>query len=113
MGMVPVEDSPEKPATGSQCPCYKPMLYDYFFDRKKRVWTAWEWIVPEYTHDRKMQMSEILVPTVDTLYISAMLNLMNNVGQINIQYIFAYILFFFFTCTDQTTSPLSWRTWNC
>lgn len=80
--MVPVEDSPEKPANGSQCPSSKPMLYDYFFDREKRAWTAWEWIVPEYIHDRTMEMSEILVPTVDTLYTSAMLGLMNNVSTI-------------------------------
>lgn len=82
--MVPVEDSSEKPASASQCPSAKPMLYDYFFDRKQRVWIAWEWIVPEYTHDRNMEMSEILVPTVDTLYTSAMLGLMNSVHIIGI-----------------------------
>lgn len=79
MGMVPVEDTPEKPANGSQCPSAKLMLYDYFFDRQQRLWIAWEWIVPEYIHDRKKEMSEILVPTVDTLYTSAMLGLMNTV----------------------------------
>lgn len=77
--MVPVEDSPEKPANGSQCPSAQPMMYDYFFDRKRRVWIAWEWIVPAYIHDRTKEMSEILVPTVDTLYTSTMLGLMNSV----------------------------------
>lgn len=77
--MVAVEDTPQKPATAMQIPGSKPTLYEYFFNTKTQRWTAWEWVVPEYMHNRDMQMSEILVPTVDTLHIDHLLNLMNNV----------------------------------
>lgn len=79
MNMITVPDTIEKPATANQCPTTKETLYSYFFDIKKKIWTAWEWIVPEYIHNRSMQMSEILVPTVDTLQINHLLGLMTSV----------------------------------
>jgi len=35
--------------------------------------------VPEYVHDTRMQLSEILVPTVDTVKTTWLLKLMNEV----------------------------------
>lgn len=79
MNMITVEDTIEKPANANQCPTSQPMLYSYFFDNKNKIWTAWEWVVPTYGHNRNMKMSEILVPTVDTLQINHILGLMTSV----------------------------------
>lgn len=79
LGMMQVEDTIDKPATANQCPSNKATLYDYFFDQTKKIWMAWEWLVPQYIHDRSATFSEILVPTVDTLRIEWILNLMNEI----------------------------------
>lgn len=80
MTTIAIEDTFVKPATAVQCPSSKETMYDYFFDKSKRVWMAWEWIVPDYIHNRNLQMSEILVPTVDTLRTESILTLMNSVS---------------------------------
>lgn len=77
--MVNVNDSIDKPARTTQCPNSKPTLYDYFLDRDKKQWIAWDWIVPKYVHDPSMTFSEILVPTVDTLRTEKLLALMHQV----------------------------------
>lgn len=77
--MVNIEDTIDKPATSSQCPTSKLTLYDYYFDKEKKYWVAWEWIIPNYIHNRTINFSEILVPTVDTLRIENILTLMNSV----------------------------------
>lgn len=77
--MVAVEDTVLKPATAMQIPGTKPTLYEYFFNMQTKRWNAWEWIVPEYVHDREKKMNEILVPTVDTLHTAHLLALMNSV----------------------------------
>lgn len=79
LGMMQVEDTIENPATSNQCPTSRPTLYEYFFDQTKLIWMAWEWLVPKYIHDRNVKFSEILVPTVDTLRIEWVLNLMNEI----------------------------------
>lgn len=75
-GMISFEDSIEKPATTFQIPTAKPTLFEYFLDIEKQAWIAWEWIVPAYVHNRKMIFNEILVPTVDTMQISWILDLL-------------------------------------
>lgn len=84
-GMVNVEDSALKPATTTQCPSSKETLYDYFLDRDRKIWLAWEWTTPEYIHDPMMKFSEIVVPTVDTLRTNNILSLMNDVRFLRIQ----------------------------
>ena len=80
VGLMNVDDTPEKPANSMQFPMAKPTLYEYFFDRANKVWMAWHWVVPEYKHDRIMNISDILVPTVDTLQTFYLLSLMNSVS---------------------------------
>jgi len=53
-------------------------MYDYVLDIKKKVWIAWQWLVPTYVHDRQKNFSDILVQTIDTLRITWFVNLMNN-----------------------------------
>lgn len=65
-GFPCVQDSKDKPASGGQLPTFKPTLYEYFYCQQKSCWLAWDWIVPEYRHDPKMNFSEILVPTIDS-----------------------------------------------
>ncbi|XP_055585529.1 dynein axonemal heavy chain 10-like [Uranotaenia lowii] len=77
--MINVEDTPEVPAKAGQVPSLKPTLYDYFFDREKKQWIAWEWVVPEYIHNSQMAFSEILVPTTDTLQAEWILRSMNDI----------------------------------
>lgn len=77
--MVNVTDTIDKPARTTQCPNSKATLYDYFLDIEKKQWIAWDWIVPNYSHDPSMKFSEILVPTVDTLRTGQLLALMNQV----------------------------------
>lgn len=77
--LMSIQDAPDKPANTSQWPSAKSTLYEYFFDREKKEWIAWEWILPEYVHDEKMKYSDILVPTVDTLRTDWVLQLMKQV----------------------------------
>uniref|UniRef100_A0A182IR22 AAA+ ATPase domain-containing protein n=1 Tax=Anopheles atroparvus TaxID=41427 RepID=A0A182IR22_ANOAO len=77
--MVACEDSQERPATVGQLPTLKPTLFDYFFDVERKEWHAWEWVIPGYVHDATTNFSEILVPTMDTLKIEKILDMMNNV----------------------------------
>ncbi|XP_052562272.1 dynein axonemal heavy chain 10 isoform X4 [Culex pipiens pallens] len=77
--MINYEDSATAPAKAGQLPTLKPTLYDYFFDMEKKVWLAWEWVVPQYVHNREMTFGEILVPTVDTLQTKWTLKSMNDI----------------------------------
>lgn len=79
-GVPLVEDTKEKPAAAYQFPTNQPTLYDYTFDRDKMVWIAWEWLVPDYIHNRESNIYDILVPTIDTLKTEWYLQLMNSVN---------------------------------
>uniref|UniRef100_A0A182NRZ8 AAA+ ATPase domain-containing protein n=1 Tax=Anopheles dirus TaxID=7168 RepID=A0A182NRZ8_9DIPT len=73
------EDTQENPASTGQLPTLKPTLFDYFFDIERKQWLAWEWVIPSYEHDAGLHFSDILVPTMDTLKIEKILDLMNKV----------------------------------
>ncbi|ETN61879.1 dynein heavy chain 10, axonemal [Anopheles darlingi] len=77
--LVACEDTPDSPAPVGQLPTQKPTLFEYYFDIERKVWLAWEWIIPSYVHDSSLHFSDILVPTRDTLKIEQVLNLMNKV----------------------------------
>lgn len=80
-GAMLVEDVPEKPANSLQLPKSHPTLFDYYFDVDREAWIAWEWTVPTYIHNPKVKFSQILVPTVDTLRINWILNMMNTINK--------------------------------
>uniref|UniRef100_A0A182TQL6 AAA+ ATPase domain-containing protein n=1 Tax=Anopheles melas TaxID=34690 RepID=A0A182TQL6_9DIPT len=77
--MIAAEDTRESPATTGQLPTVKPTLFDYFFDIERKQWLAWEWVIPGYVHDATLHFSDILVPTMDTMKIEKILDLMNRV----------------------------------
>lgn len=77
--MIPQEDSKAEKADLRHLPITFPTIYDYFLDLKAGEWVAWEWLVPEYQHDREKRFAEILVPTVDTIRTTYLLHLMNDI----------------------------------
>ncbi|KYN43305.1 Dynein heavy chain 10, axonemal, partial [Trachymyrmex septentrionalis] len=78
-GFMLVQDTPVELATAKFIPVSFPTIYDYVLDIKKKVWMAWQWLVPTYVHDRQKNFSDILVQTTDTLRTTWFVNLMNNV----------------------------------
>ncbi|KAJ3321068.1 Dynein heavy chain 10, axonemal [Boothiomyces sp. JEL0866] len=42
-------------------------LYDYFFDLEELKWVSWNQYVPSYEHNRQTPFHKILVPTMDTV----------------------------------------------
>ncbi|XP_063540762.1 dynein axonemal heavy chain 10 [Cydia strobilella] len=77
--MMLVEDNVEKKATTKHFPMGFPTLYDYCLELSTLTWEAWEWLIPEYVHDREMRFSGILVPTVDTLRMTWLIKIMESV----------------------------------
>ena len=59
-----------------EIPSAQPTLFEYFFDSKKLVWVPWVDVIPKYLHDPEKKFSEILVPTVDTVRTTWLLELM-------------------------------------
>jgi dynein heavy chain len=43
------------------------LVYDYKFDIKTKEWVGWLTTVPEYVVDTKLSFNEIVVPTVDSV----------------------------------------------
>ncbi|CAG9821168.1 unnamed protein product [Phaedon cochleariae] len=79
ISLLPADDSIESMCDLRHLPTAFPYFYDYFLDLKEKKWVAWKWLVPEYVHDKSKRFSEILVPTVDTVRVTYLLNLMNEI----------------------------------
>ncbi|KAM3960300.1 LOW QUALITY PROTEIN: dynein heavy chain at 89D [Aphomia sociella] len=77
--MMLVEDNLEKKATTKHFPMGFPSLYDYCLELSTKTWEAWEWLVPQYEHNRDMKFPSILVPTVDTLRLTWLIKIMESV----------------------------------
>ncbi|XP_074640231.1 dynein axonemal heavy chain 10-like [Tubulanus polymorphus] len=50
-------------------------LYEYFWDGEQNKWIPWNTLIPKYIHDPERKFNEILVPTVDTVRSTWLLNL--------------------------------------
>ena len=59
-----------------EIPTHFPTLYEYFFDQELNKWVPWADKVPEYVHNKTVKFNEILVPTVDTVRNTWLLELM-------------------------------------
>ncbi|KAJ8924399.1 hypothetical protein NQ315_007195, partial [Exocentrus adspersus] len=79
ISMLNADDTPENKCDLRHLPTAFPSFYDYFLDIKDRTWVAWEWLVPGYIHDAEKRFSEILVPTIDTVRTTYLLQLMNQI----------------------------------
>lgn len=77
--LLPTNDTRENMSDLRHIPTAFPTLYDYFLDIEQKKWVAWEWLVPEYTHDSTKRFSEILVSTIDTVRATYSLKLMNQI----------------------------------
>ena len=51
-------------------------LYEFFWDGEEKKWVPWSKMVPKYTHNPEAKFYEILVPTVDTVRATWLLQLM-------------------------------------
>ena len=63
-------------AKQGEIPINLPTLYEYMFDQEKLLWVPWGDKVPDYIHKPDMKFNEILVPTVDTVRNTWLLQLM-------------------------------------
>ena len=68
-----------------EIPIAMPQMYDYFFDDEKLEWIPWNQLVPAYIHDPERKFIDILVPTLDTVRATWLLNL-----QVGAHYFFSF-----------------------
>ena len=54
-------------------------LYEFFYDGEKKQWIPWSKMVPTYVHNPDLKFYEILVPTVDTVRATWLLEMMVNI----------------------------------
>ena len=59
-----------------EIPVHHSTLYEYFYDGDEGKWVPWVMKVPEYVHNHSLPYNEILVPTVDTVCNTWLLELM-------------------------------------
>ncbi|XP_014779882.1 dynein axonemal heavy chain 10 isoform X2 [Octopus bimaculoides] len=68
-------------ASAGEIPESDSTLYEFFFDPEKRNWIPWSKKVPQYIHNPMVKFREILVPTVDTVRCTWLLQLMVDIKQ--------------------------------
>ncbi|XP_057295129.1 dynein axonemal heavy chain 10-like [Hydractinia symbiolongicarpus] len=74
----PVENTIVK---AGELPTALPTLYDYYYDVDQACWVSWSSIVPEYVHDPEVRFNEILVPTIDTVRSTWLVELMVKINR--------------------------------
>ena len=56
----------------------EPTVFEYLWDGARAGWVPWVQLVPEYVHRPELQFNQILVPTVDTVRTTWILDLLVN-----------------------------------
>lgn len=56
-------------------------LYEFYWHPVNKRWTPWSKMVPKYIHKPEAKFYEILVPTIDTVRATWLLELMVNIKQ--------------------------------
>ena len=64
-----------------ELPTAHEMLFEYFWDIEQKKWIPWTKLVPKYVHAPEKKCNDILVPTVDTVRTTWILNLMVRIKQ--------------------------------
>ncbi|XP_029296329.1 dynein heavy chain 10, axonemal [Cottoperca gobio] len=59
-----------------EIPGYLPTLYDFHFDGTQQKWVPWSSLVTKYIYNPEMKFADILVPTIDTMRASWILEQM-------------------------------------
>ena len=72
--MKTVDD--DKLAGPGEIPCVEPTVFEYFWDGERVGWVPWVQLVPEYVHRPELKFNQILVPTVDTVRITWILDIL-------------------------------------
>ncbi|XP_078713472.1 dynein axonemal heavy chain 10 [Lampetra fluviatilis] len=74
--MTTVADDLKTGAQPGELPGQCPTLFEYHFDRESQSWVPWSRLVPAYVYDAQVRFCDILVPTVDTVRTSWLLEQM-------------------------------------
>ncbi|XP_060580911.1 dynein axonemal heavy chain 10-like isoform X1 [Ruditapes philippinarum] len=74
--MSNVTDDDKTLAGLGELPSTHETLYEYFWDLEQKKWIPWAKLVPKYVHAPEKKYNEILVPTIDTVRTTWILNLM-------------------------------------
>ena len=73
--------NPSETVGAGEIPTMLPTLYDYYFDTEKSLWVTWSSVVPEYIHNAELRFNEILVPTIDTVRSTWLVELMVKINR--------------------------------
>jgi len=57
----------DKLAGPSEIPGVEATVFEYYWNTARGGWVPWVKLVPEYIHRPELQFNQILVPTVDTV----------------------------------------------
>ena len=66
----------EKLAGPGEIPGVEATVFEYYWDSERLGWVPWVQLVPEYVHRPELQFNQILVPTVDTVRITWILDIL-------------------------------------
>ena len=69
------------------------LVYDFFFDVEQARWIPWIETQPEFRIDPKLTFNEIVVPTVDSIRYTYLLDILCRNNNMNIAFYDFHVLF--------------------